>query len=293
MLLERMVVREGKRVVLFAPKAAREDVWERAIRKYLPDLNSGFVNFILYNHTDLQRKGHWQRDIELTLRDADVVLIDEAHHFRNPGIAGKGEKAPSRYRLLQQYLQIGDRAKQLFMLTATPVNNAIHDFRHMIELAGNEQVFASQLGIHNLRAHFNQVEKHLMGRLGEHANLQLDFGPEIFAAEDALRTDSVFDALVVQRSRAYVKGSQLQQGATEALFPEREAPRVVAYNLKATFGKLLTAVEQAFSKTKPLFVLGVYYPLAYWKGDKNDPLLSSFDEGRQKQVVTLVRTLFL
>lgn len=78
MLLERMVVREGKRVVLFAPKAAREDVWERAIGKYLPGLNSRFVNFVLFNHTDLQRKGHWPRDIELTLRDADIVILDEA-----------------------------------------------------------------------------------------------------------------------------------------------------------------------------------------------------------------------
>lgn len=293
MLLERMVVREGRRVVLFAPKAAREDVWERAIGKYLPELNSRFVNFVLLNHTDLQRKGHWPRDIELTLRDADIVIIDEAHHFRNPGIKGEGEKAPSRYRMLQRYLQGGGPGKQLFMLTATPVNNDIHDFRHMIELAGNEVVFTSQLGIHNLRAHFSQLEKHLLGKLGDPAQLQLDFGAEIFAAEDTLRADSVFDALVVQRSRAYVKSSQILQGATEALFPEREPPKVVPYNLKATYGKLLSAVEKAFSKKQPLFVLGVYYPLNYWKGKRDDTLLASFDEGRQKQVVTLVRTLFL
>ena len=293
MLLERMVVREGKRVVLFAPKAAREDVWERAIQRHLPHLNSGFVNFVLYNHTDLQRKGRWQRDIELTLRDADVVLIDEAHHFRNPGIKGEGEKEASRYRLLQQYLQLGDRPKQLFMLTATPVNNSIHDFRHMIELAGNENVFATQLGIHNLRSHFNQLEKHLLGKLPEDTQIDLEFGTEIFAVEQALRTDRIFDAIVVQRSRGYVKQSQQQQNANEALFPEREAPGVIAYNLKATYGKLLTAVEQAFNKKKPLFVLGIYYPLAYWKGDTTDPRLGSFDEGRQKQVVTLIRTLFL
>jgi len=30
------------------------------------------------------------RDLALTLRDADVVIIDEAHHFRNPGIKGEG-----------------------------------------------------------------------------------------------------------------------------------------------------------------------------------------------------------
>lgn len=293
MLLERMVVREGRRVVLFAPKAAREDVWERAIQRYLPHLNSGFVNFVLYNHTDLQRKGHWQRDIELTLCDADVVLIDEGHHFRNPGIKGEGVKEASRYRLLQQYLQTGDRSKQVILLTATPVNNSIHDFRHMIELVGNEMVFATQLGIHNLRSHFNQLEKRLLGKLPDASQLNLEFGTEIFGAEQALRTDAVFDALVVQRSRGYVKESQRQQGSNEALFPERETPKVVAYNLKSTYGKLLTAVEQAFNKKKPLFVLGIYYPLAYWKGDKADPQLGSFDEGRQKQVVTLIRTLFL
>ncbi len=293
MLLERMVVREGRRVVLFAPKAAREDVWERAIQRYLPHLNSGFVSFVLYNHTDLQRKGRWPRDIELTLRDADVVLIDEAHHFRNPGIKGEGEKEASRYRLLQQYLQSTERPKQLFMLTATPVNNSIHDFRHMIELAGNETIFATQLGIHNLRSHFNQLEKHLLGRTPDTSQLDLEFGTEIFAAEQALRTDRIFDAIVVQRSRGYVKESQRQQGANEALFPEREAPKVIAYNLKATYGKLLTAVEIAFNKKTPLFVLGIYYPLSYWKGDKTNPLLGSFDEGRQKQVVTLIRTLFL
>ena len=293
MLLERMVVREGRRVVLFAPKAAREDVWERAIQRYLPHLNSGFVNFVLYNHTDLQRKGRWPRDIELTLRDADVVLIDEAHHFRNPGIKGEGEKEASRYRMLQHYLQSAERPKQLFMLTATPVNNAIHDFRHMIELAGNETVFATQLGIHNLRSHFNQLEKHLLGKTPETNQLDLELGTEIFAAEQALRTDRIFAAIVVQRSRSYVKESQRQQGANEALFPEREAPKVIAYNLKATYGKLLSAVEKAFNKKTPLFVLGVYYPLAYWKGDTTDPLLGSFDEGRQKQVVTLIRTLFL
>jgi len=37
----------AKRVVLFAPKAAREDVWERDIARHLPDLNSGFVSFML------------------------------------------------------------------------------------------------------------------------------------------------------------------------------------------------------------------------------------------------------
>ncbi|MBI5683476.1 MAG: DEAD/DEAH box helicase family protein [Verrucomicrobia bacterium] len=295
MLLERMVAREGKRVVLFAPKAAREDVWERDIRKFLPNLNSGFVNFVLFNHTDLQRKGRFQHDLGLTLKDADVVIIDEAHHFRNPGIKGEGVKEKSRYRRLQEYIHSSGRPKQLFFLTATPVNNSVHDFRHVIELFtnANDQYFASRLGIHNLRAHFVQLERRILGKLPPTTQLDLEFGREAIEAEKTLRTDLVFDTLVVQRSRAYVKESQRQQGSTEALFPERSAPQTIPYNLKSTYGELLKSVERAFNKVKPLFVLSIYYPLAYWKGDKESPAYKKWDEGRQKQVVTLIRTLFL
>jgi len=125
MVIERMVAHEGQRVVLFAPKAAREDVWEPEIARRLPDLNSGFENLRIFNHTDLQRKdAKFLRRLELTLRDADIVIIDEAHHFRNPGIAGEGERDPSRYRRLREFLVTG-RPKRLFLLTATPVNNSI------------------------------------------------------------------------------------------------------------------------------------------------------------------------
>jgi SNF2 family DNA or RNA helicase len=295
MLIERMVVREGKRVVLFAPKAAREDVWEVEINQRLLNLNSGFVNFVIYNHTDLQRKGKWQQNIGLTLKDADVVIIDEGHHFRNTGIKGEGiKKEPSRYRRLQNYLHTGDRPKQVFFLTATPINNSVHDFRHMIELITNvdEQYFSRTLGIHNLRAHFVQLEKKILGKNQDH-QLALEFGPEILDAEKVLKTDLVFDSLVVQRSRKYVKESQLQNGANQVLFPERDKPQVIPYNLKATYGKLLVSVEKAFNKKTPLFVLGIYYPLSYWKGDKDDPDYKKWDENRQKQVVILIRTLFL
>ncbi len=297
MLLERMVVREGKRVVLFAPKAAREDVWERVVAKYLVDLNSKFVNFVLYNHTDLQRIGKVRREMELTIRDADVLIIDEAHHFRNTGIKGEGLKAPSRYRLLQSYLHASERPKQLFFLTATPINNSVHDFRHMLELFTNgvDHYFARNLGIHSVRAHFIQLEKRILGVKAQQDDRQmtLELGADILEAEQALRTDKLFEELVVQRSRAYVKESQSRQGSTQALFPERSAPKVIPYNLKATYGRLLDSIERAFNKEQPLFVLSIYYPLLHWKGDKESADYKKWDANRQKQVVILIRTLFL
>lgn len=294
MIIERKIVHDKKNVVLFAPKAAREDVWERVKAEHFPRLNSRFNNFVIFNHTDLQCGEKMLREIEETLKDADVVIIDEAHNFRNPGIKGEGEKAPSRYRKLQEFMQRGS-PKQLYLLTATPINNSVHDFRHMLELRTNndEKYFAQQLGIHNVRSHFVQLEKRILSNASRRMKRQLDVMTDADQVEEVLRSDLVFDTLVVQRSRRYVKESQIQQGFKEALFPVREKPKVKPYNLKAVYGELLKSVEKAFDREKPLFVLSIYYPLAYWKGDKESPNYKKWDENRQKQVVSLVRTLFL
>lgn len=296
MLIERMVIREGKRVVLLAPKSAREDVWEPAIEKFLPHLNSGFVSLIKYNHTDLQRRDEKVlRDMQLTLRDADVILIDEAHHFRNPGVAGKGETQESRYRRFQKFLhQEGARPKQFFFLTATPINNSIHDFRHILELVTNkdEGFFskdARNLGIQNLQSHFAQLKN----RVSSASSYSENEAGELAAIEDAFHRDRLAEELVVQRSRAYIKKSEGLAAGGAIVFPEREAPRVADYQLKATYGALLASVEKAFDKTKPLFALSVYYPLTHWIGPADGAKADAFTLNRQKQVVTLIRTQFL
>lgn len=295
MLIERFVAHEGKRVVLFAPKAAREDVWEVKVAKYLDDLNSGFVNFKAFSHTDLQRGGKIQKEIELTLRDADIVLIDEAHNFRNPGGRGTGRLNESRYRRLQRYISSGSSRKQVFMLTATPVNNSIHDFRHMIEVFSGEDMkfFQPTLGISNLRRHFIDLEKKLLGTGQERDLFDIETAEDEEKAELVLAMDRIFHALVVQRSRAYVRESQVQASGDKALFPDRLPPVVAEYGLKKTYGKLLEELEKAFNKKDPLFVLGVYNPLAYYKGEKDGDASDHLALGRQKQVVTLIRTQFL
>jgi len=55
MLIERLVMRDKKRVMLLVPKSGRKAVWERNIRYYLPHLLNGFLPFKVYNHTDLMR----------------------------------------------------------------------------------------------------------------------------------------------------------------------------------------------------------------------------------------------
>jgi len=299
MLLERLVVHDRRRVVLIVPKSGRGPVWEKTIQEYCPELLGGFLPFRVINHTDLIRDRSadvdWPQVMESIRTQADVVVIDEAHNFRNPGIAGRGRLRPSRYRKLFEILEGPSGYKQLYLLTATPINNSLDDFRHMAELftRQKEDYLAQSLGIANLRAYFGQMEKRLQERVARLTNGTgvIEAGADVEQAERILEDDRIFRELVVQRSRAYVRASQKQEGGNQAIFPEREPPEVAKYSIRKTYGNLLDMVETAFSKSAPLFVLPIYYPLAYYRGKRED--IDPLQEGRQKQVVGLIRTQFL
>ena len=297
MLIERLVLHDGKRVVLFAPKATKEGVWEPHLRDWLPHIggvggNADFSNLAVFSHTDLGRAGDFPERFRRIAELADVVIIDEAHHFRNPGRQGSAEEEvePSRYHQLYELLDQAKRPKALFMLTATPINNRLSDFRHMAELFTRrvETYFARTLGVNNLRAHFNQMEKALRTAVGQDST---DVAEHMTEAQQILGTDEIFKQLVVQRSRAYARESQIRETGKAAVFPERKAPQVAAYSIRKTYGRLLDMFEKAFTRKSPLFTLPMYCPLAWYKG--SDKSIDPMDEGRQEQVVGLIRTSFL
>ncbi|MBU1702232.1 MAG: helicase [Candidatus Eisenbacteria bacterium] len=297
MLIERLILHEGKRVVLFAPKATKEGVWEPHLYEWLPHIggvggSADFSNLAVFSHTDLNRKGDFPERFQRIAELADVVLIDEAHHFRNLGSQGDAEDGiePSRYYRLYDLLDNAVRPKTVFMLTATPINNRLSDFRHMAELftRRDEAYFARTLGVNNLRAHFNNMEKILRGRVSHEIT---NVAEHINEAQEILAADEIFRQLVVQRSRAYARESQIRESAKTAVFPERKPPQVAAYSIRRTYGRLLDMFENAFAGKNPLFALPMYYPLYWYKGP--DQEIDPFEQNRQKQVVGLIRTNFL
>ena len=292
MLLESLIKRQRKRVALFVPKAARKPVWESKLRQYLPELFGEYSNLAIYNHTDLLRGGEYPDRLNRIKELADVIVVDEAHHFRNPGIKGDDPTEPlSHYWALSNICE----GKDVYLLTATPINNRLLDLQHMIELFSQRKgdyFKAAPLGIHSLPGHFRKMEKELEKQLVRQGLITDEVETNQVEASEVLATDALFRALVVQRSRAYVKKSQEQHASTaKALFPRREPPRVVEFNLKKTYGRLLQMIEQAFNKEKPLFALAIYYPLAYYKGP--DTSIDPLKQGRQREVVSLIRTQFL
>jgi hypothetical protein len=294
MLIERLVLHDGKRVVLFAPKATKEAVWDPHLRDWLPHIGGGgdFSNLAVFSHTDLGRKGDFPERFKRIAELADVVIIDEAHHFRNPGRRGDPKEGihPSRYHQLYDLLNNTERPKTLYMLTATPINNRLSDFRHMAELftRRNDKYFARTLGVNNLTSHFNDMEKALRRSVETDS---FEASESLAEAQELLSADEIFRQLVVQRSRAYAKESQERETGEAAVFPERRPPQVADYSIRKTYGRLLELFETAFTKKNPLFTLAIYYPLYWYKG--GDESIDPLEEGRQKQVVGLIRTNFL
>ncbi|CAI2719368.1 Helicase [Nitrospina watsonii] len=292
MLIERFIIHDRLNVALFVPKAAREAVWESALKRHLPHIFGKYSRLEIFNHTDLLRKGKFQEDLQSVKERAHVVLIDEAHHFRNTGTkGGNSEELKSRY--WQFFDLIGE--KQTYLLTATPVNNRLRDLQHMIELFSRRQTDYfkdAPLGIHSLAGHFRKMEKSLEKVVQMNSeDSEEDMETNLAEAEQVLAQDSLFKELVVQRSRVYVKKSLDQNAGGEVLFPQPKEPKIIPYSVKQTYGKLLGMIEEAFHKQNPLFSLAIYYPFYYYKGDDTsiDPLV----QGRQKQVVSLIRTGFL
>lgn len=282
MLIERYLY-EGKRVLLLVPRSAMESVWMRWINRYLRPRYGRAVREQLYihTHTELEREGTIsQEDYEYYQRYVDAVIVDEAHHFRH-AFRKRGQRL---YSLTEE--------KDIYLLTATPINNSLDDLYFLVCYlipradkweAGRfrpKQDYFTQIGIRDLRAHFNEAEAKL-DRL-THATVD-----EAAIAEDFLRTDALLRAVLIQRSRRYVRESEkLEESAP--LFPVRQRPWVIEYSLKKVYAGIYDDIVTAFGRKQPLVSLAAYNSEAYrTKG------VDEKQAGYQRLVLGLIRTLLL
>lgn len=277
MLTEYFAVRRRKNVLIMATKTGQDAVWNPEIRDRLPELYGGqFSNVIVKAHTDLTTKAGAE-EIEHLAKRADIVIIDEAHNFRNHGKSPSDENPwGSRWWRMHEIC----KGKTVFLLTATPINNNFFDLVHQAELftGVDEDAHFSSIGVNSIRKYIVNLEKPFKSLVPDHA-----------AIDAIMADDRLFQSIIHQNSRRYAVDSARVVGGADVVFPDTQVPRVVPYEFGMLYSPLFAEITAAFNKQTPLFVLPMYYPLAFSTDPEVDPRL----ENRQKQVVALIRTIFL
>jgi len=276
MLTEYFAVRHRRNVLIMATKTGQDAVWNPELKERLPELFGQFSNVLVRAHTDLTtQKG--AEEIEHLAKRADIIIIDEAHNFRNHG-KNPTEENPwgSRWWRMHEIC----KGKTVFLLTATPINNSLFDLVHQAELftgVDADSHFGS-IGITSLRKYVVSLEKPLKATV-----------PDATVIADLMAKDKLFQSVIHQNSRAYAVESSKVAGGAEVVFPQTQVPRVVPYDFGALYAPLFAELQNAFSRANPLFVLPMYYPLAFSTNEDIDTRA----ENRQRQVVALIRTIFL
>jgi hypothetical protein len=172
-LMREAIVERRQRVLLVAPAALRDGPW-KAFQNRHADFPFECVSYEqLRDHID-KKANHLGNPLD----QYAMVVVDEAHGFRNPDTG--------RSTALRQLLQ-GSPAKNLVLLTATPVNNSIWDLYYELGyFIKNDSTFASS-GIKSLREHFKVVAAK---------------DPDDLSPRDLF---DVLDEVAVRRTRHFIK----------------------------------------------------------------------------------------
>lgn len=154
-----------------------------------------------------------------TATKLSLVVVDEAHAFRNP--------ATNRYRALAELC----RGVPVALVTATPVNNSPLDLYWLLRLFAANTAFAD-IGIADL-----------LGAFREAAGSDGDALPE--------EVRPVVRALMIRRTRPFLRDHyaavRLPGSGTELTFPRREAPRSIDYRLDAAVPEALSRIRSALA----------------------------------------------
>ena len=197
-------VRARQRVLIVAPKIIRDSVWKPYVDK---GKLAGWVDVISYD--DLLQDDH---DGNPTYglpagRDSDefaLVVLDEAHTVRNSDT--------NRAKRLVDILK-GNPRKQVALLTATPVNNALGDLHSLLSYFIIHDDEFAEIGIPSLAKHFKDVDK---------------LNPDDLSPEHLF---DILDAVAVRRTRRFVRNHYVGQriGGDDGkplVFPEPQVRRV-------------------------------------------------------------------
>ncbi len=267
-LLEDLAYHKRQKALVVAPASLR-DMWERELRE-------ASIAATVVSQEELGRE---EFDASPYF-DCDVVLVDEAHNFRNP--------KTTRYAALETILGANSSKgreglrKRVILLTATPISNSLFDLYYQLTLiTGGDGGYFARVGIGDLRRYFVQARRALIESVR---------GSRVPQDVDGVGLTCLFNLLeevVVRRTRQHIKTAY-----PEALvhgrpirFPEREL-HTVQYNLEATYSGIYDDICDRIKQLK----LAAYMLEDY---KKEGVTRDESELGREEGLVAIFKNRFL
>lgn len=261
-LLEDFAYHRRQKAVVVCPASLRE-MWTR-------ELSSATIAAQIVGMEELGRDTF----DALPYGDADVILIDECHNFRN-------DKA-NRYLALDTMIQLnggrgrdGDH-KKVVLLSATPINNDLYDLANQVRLFTQSRPdYFREAGIGDFNAYFRRARRMVR-------NDDVSAGVVLF---------NLLEEVMVRNTRPYIRVAYPNatiRGKPVA-FPNRRL-HTVEYDLGATYGGLYDDIVAAIDSLS----LAPYKLEAYKKKSAiADEDQHKFEQGREEGLVGIFKTRFL
>jgi superfamily II DNA or RNA helicase len=256
-LLEDYAYHLRYKAVVICPAALRK-MWEN-------ELYQAGITAKIVTQEILGREEFDLREVQ----DADLLLIDESHNFRN--------KNAQRYENLELILAANNRRggtsgerKKIILLTATPINNTVFDLYNQVNLfTGGDRTYFAAAGIGDLHKYFIAARR---------ASRQQESGIALF---------NLLEEIVIRRTRPFIKAAY--PNATikgkQISWPERRL-KTIRYDLEATYSGIY---QKIVSRIESLRLTP--YRLETYK--KQGITRDQFEEGREEALVGIFKSRYL
>ncbi len=254
-LMEDFAYHLRQKALVICPASLRR-MWEEELR-------SASISAYVVTQERLGQDGLDIRDYA----DADVILVDEAHNFRN--------RHAKRYYQLETILAANGRRgrdggrKKLILLTATPINNNIFDLYNQINLfTGNDRTYFASAGIGDLFRYFLAARRESI-------------------EEGSIRIFNLLEEVVIRRTRQFIQRAYPEATirGKKVTWPKRQL-RTVEYDLEATYERFYTSIVRNIEKLRL-----AHYNLEHYKFPTE--LRDDFELGRQEALVGIFKSRFL
>jgi hypothetical protein len=292
-----------QRVLVICPAAVRDTTWKKFLSDYhlladivsyeqlalegllkvppeklpkVPFMQQGGSAFGFGQNAYVSNRAGLKQDkLERHPDEYALVVIDEAHNYRNP-------YTPTRAAVLRNLLW--GQPKDVLMLTATPVNNSLWDLFNMLRFFVRQDAQFAARGIPSLHERFDDAMSQ------DPNNLNPD---ELYP---------IIDATTVKRTRAFIKkyypNEELKIRQSDGsiklvpiVFPKPEA-LVVRYSFEKQLGPFFNALERCLAPAdggEPTVKFARYQADSYLKespadGAKGGALLGLIRSGLLKRL---------